>query len=257
VLTQPVEADLTVPAGTPQSAPVTLTVPVKQGWVGRARLTVPDGHNGLTGWQLILDGTPIIPYAGSGFIITNDAKWEFELNRDVNLGQLQVAGYNTGTYPHTFYFVVWWQAQAPAPPVTASLASSTAVPAATDQAVADLTGSDLTAADLTDVTDLSAGADSTDLDTVDTSDAPEVDVSELPPAPDASAPPPVVATAPVNRALAPSPAAGVKKLPEPLRREQSKPPTPRPKPKPHEPAKPPAKPPVGHAPGKPREPAKQ
>lgn len=257
MLTQPVEADLTVPAGTPASAPVTLTVPVQNGWIGRARLTVPDGHNGLTGWQLMLAGTPIIPYSGSGFIITNDAKWDFDLNREVNKGELQIVAYNTGTYPHTFYFVVWWQAAAPSPPIAASLASDTAVPAGTDAAVADLTGSDLTSDDLADITDLSAGADSTDLEAIDQSDAPVVDVTAFLPSPDITAPPPSSAAAPVNRAKGAPPAKGGHVAPGPIRREQPAPKSPEGHGKIIEPKTRPGAPPGGHEPAKPKAPAKR
>lgn len=201
MLVQPVEADLTVPAGTPASAPVSAVVPVTTGWIGKARLTIPDGHNGLTGWALQVAGTTVIPYSGSGYVISNNHVYEWELNRQVNTGQVVVMGYNTGQFPHTFYFYGEWQSQAPTPPVSAVLASGT--PAASD-VTADVGDLAVTPADLgtPDVSTTEPGeSDLSGDDLAELEGVPSADVTSYPPAPPAGISPPSTAAAPVDRAL--------------------------------------------------------
>lgn len=137
---RPYAADLTVPAGTPATAPVSLTVPVPTGHVTRGVLTIPDGPNGLAGWQLLLAGTPIVPYDGESWLIGNDHVYTFPIDQDVNAGQLTVSGYNTGQYPHTFHFFADWIPPGQLPGVTATLATGAAALPATDASVAAITG---------------------------------------------------------------------------------------------------------------------
>lgn len=97
------EADLTVPAATPAAAPVSMLWAFDQGTLVSVRIVVPSGHSGLTGIRVLWAGTPIIPFAGAGFIISDDDKMEWEINQEINAGSITVQGYNTDIYPHTFY----------------------------------------------------------------------------------------------------------------------------------------------------------
>lgn len=139
---QLVAADLTVPAGTPASAPVSLTVPVQQGHVGRVQLTIPSGPNGLAGWALLLAGTVVIPYNGESWVIGNDHTYEWVLDRDVNEGQLTINAYNTGTFQHTFYFYAEWEAINTAGQITASISTGQPADLATTAAVSVLSGAE-------------------------------------------------------------------------------------------------------------------
>lgn len=147
---QVIGADLTVPPGTPQAAPVTLVVPITSGWVGRATLTIPRGPNGLAGWALQLAGSPLIPYLGESWIIADDYTFPWDIERWVNTGQLVCLGYNTGVYPHTFRFRCELSPTEPAIPVAASLAAQSSETAGTELAVSGITGfsSDVQEADL-------------------------------------------------------------------------------------------------------------
>ena len=137
---QLVAADLTVPAGTPASAPVQAIVPVDTGHIGKGYLTIPSGPNGLAGWALLVAGTVVIPYSGVGWIIGNDHVYEWLIDRDVNAGQLVVQAYNTGTFPHTFYFACESMPYNQSGQITATLATGTPDETATTAAVAALSG---------------------------------------------------------------------------------------------------------------------
>lgn len=118
------EADLTIPAGTQPNAPVTSTVPLPLGTIVKVTLVVPPGPAGNTGWALLLSGTRIIPYAGASWIVADDYSDTWELDQDVNPGQVQVAGYNTDVFQHTVYLRILFSSSQPGVPVAASLASS-------------------------------------------------------------------------------------------------------------------------------------
>ncbi len=199
MLNQPIAADLTVPAGTPKTAPVAVTVPVTGNWITKVRLIIPSGHNGFTGWQLLLAGTVVVPYTGTGWITASDHVFEFDVERWAEQGQLTMQGYNTGTYPHTFHAVADAYPQEPNPPVIASIAGSSPAAAATDSIVADFSAEP-------DTTDETSSADTTaappDLDTTDldlASSAPVIDVGTFVPAPEIDVLPPPGPAAPVDR----------------------------------------------------------
>lgn len=119
------EGALTVPAGTPQSAPATFVIPMPNGHIADVNLVVPNGHNGLTGFQLILSGTPIIPYGGASFLVANDYDKSWDIDQDFNEGQVVMAGFNTDIFAHTFYCRILWESTPP-PPVAVSIGAPAA-----------------------------------------------------------------------------------------------------------------------------------
>lgn len=124
------EGELTVPAGTQPAAPVTLTLAaIPEGIVTSARLTVPPGHAGFTGFQLAIAGTPVVPYLG-GWIVADDDKFDVPLDQEVAPGQVVMQGYNTDIYQHTFYLRVFWKDGPAVQPVTPDLAIAAPQPAA-------------------------------------------------------------------------------------------------------------------------------
>jgi hypothetical protein len=140
VTDQVVGADLTVPAGTPIAAPATLVVQNGPGWISLVRLTIPAGHNGLTGWALSLAGTLVIPYAGQSWVTGNDLHLEWPLNRWYNDGQLVVRAYNLGVFAHTFPCLLDWDAAEPGLSVEASIAANSPTGPTAAAAVSGLTG---------------------------------------------------------------------------------------------------------------------
>jgi hypothetical protein len=115
-----------VPAGTPVSAPVSTTVPVPVGTVVKVTIVIPPGHAGLTGLQVLLAGTPIIPYAGAAYLIGDNYQDSWEIGQDVNPGNLTLAGYNTDIFQHTFYTRFLWQDASAVAAVTGPPAGGTA-----------------------------------------------------------------------------------------------------------------------------------
>ena len=122
------EGDLIVPAGTLAAAPVSAVLQMPQGTLAKITLVVPQGHCGLTGIRVTLAGTPIIPYGGNPWLIANDYTDSWELDQEVNPGQVALVGYNTDVYAHCFYVRALWVPPAPGPAVTAAIAAVTAAP---------------------------------------------------------------------------------------------------------------------------------
>jgi hypothetical protein len=86
----------------------------------------------------VLAGTTVIPYSGSGFVVGDDDEYTWQLDRWCNQTQLVVKGYNTGVYPHTFYFKAEWEPNEPGLTATASLAANSVSSDQTAAAVAQL-----------------------------------------------------------------------------------------------------------------------
>lgn len=186
-----------------------------RGGTGHRCIRQRDGHNGLTGWQLLLAGTPIVPYQGGTWLVANGEQFTWELDQAVNAGQLAVAAYNSGTYPHTFYARADWSAVSTAAPAAVLAVPATAAGDATDAAVAGL---DQIAAGTDDTDD--TGQDDTDTGSPD--DIPVADVDSFAPPPDTD-----TTTAPdeapdVAVPLAPVPKATVKAAPKPAAKKPAK-----------------------------------
>lgn len=223
--------DFEVPAGTPASAPEFAAFTVPGGAVTTVRLTVPTGHNGLTGFALFLAGTAVIPYGGDSWVIASGQEFVFQVNREVPDGQLQVAGYNTGTYPHTFHVLADWVPALAPQGATAVLSTSDQTTAATDQAVGQLVG--YGPDDTTDVDQDLADLDTSDLDedtSADTGEIPAVaDLSE-PETPDQTTAD--LSAAPVDTTPLAAPVAFAAAAPAKGPPTVPAPPKPKPKPKP-------------------------
>lgn len=97
------EFAVTVPAGTPQSAPLVTNIAFPQREVVRVTYRVPPGPSGLMGWALTSAGTPVIPIQPKTFIVTDNQADTWDLEGYLDSGNWQVTAYNTGIYPHTVY----------------------------------------------------------------------------------------------------------------------------------------------------------
>lgn len=97
---------VTVPAGTLSAAGFAVDLEIAHGIAQSCHLDIPTGHAGLTGWQLALAGTVILPFhSPDTFVVAEDTHLDFVLGIEVDV-QLQMLGYNTDVYDHTFYFRV-------------------------------------------------------------------------------------------------------------------------------------------------------
>jgi len=123
---------VTIPAGTPLAAPVTIPVVFPARTVVQLDWQVPDGPAGLMGWALTVAGQPVIPRNSGAYIIANDLARSWPLEGYPDQGQWQVTGYNTDIYDHKVYLDFLMElnsAQAAAPAQIDSTALSSPPPA--------------------------------------------------------------------------------------------------------------------------------
>lgn len=95
----------TIPAGTPQAAPVTISLAMPARIVRRVRARIPPGPAGLMGWALASSGVPIIPWNAGAWIVAEDEELTWDLSGQIESGAWQLLGYNTGVYAHSVYLV--------------------------------------------------------------------------------------------------------------------------------------------------------
>lgn len=94
---------VTVPAGTLQSAPqqTELTMPARE--VDSIEIVVPPGPQGEMGFALTSGGKTIIPEQLGEWIVADDEKITWELQNQIDSGGWQLTAYNTGAYDHVVY----------------------------------------------------------------------------------------------------------------------------------------------------------
>jgi len=112
---------VTIPAGTPESAPVTIPLALDNWVVEQIDLDVPPGPGGLVGFQVYNNGVALLPYGAGEWIIWDNKSQSFPLENLPTGSGWAVVGYNTGSYPHTInvrMHVSPPSAQAPPPPPT-------------------------------------------------------------------------------------------------------------------------------------------
>lgn len=93
----------TIPAGTPITSPASMSVSFPPRDVEAIQVVIPPGPNGFVGFQLQNSGVAVIPYASDDYIVASDEVINWPLAGYINSGSWQLAGYNTGTSPHTIY----------------------------------------------------------------------------------------------------------------------------------------------------------
>ncbi len=96
---------VTIPAGTPLAAPVTIGVPFPPMTVQAVRWRVPPGPSGLMGWQLTMAGGQVLPANAGAWIIADNEGDTWELYGLPDSGAWRVTGYNTDIYDHVVNLV--------------------------------------------------------------------------------------------------------------------------------------------------------
>lgn len=94
---------VTIPANTPQTAPITQSVAFPPRTVTAVRWKVPPGPSGLMGWALTYAGNPAIPRVQGTYIVTDNDADTWGLEGYPDQGNWSVTGYNTDIYDHTVY----------------------------------------------------------------------------------------------------------------------------------------------------------
>jgi hypothetical protein len=94
---------LTVPFGTPSSAPLLVPFPVDDLILVAVDLRIPDGAVGLTGFAIEYAGRRIVPWGDdTAWIQGNNDELSFSVNFEVGTEVVFVL-YNEGAYDHAFY----------------------------------------------------------------------------------------------------------------------------------------------------------
>jgi hypothetical protein len=94
---------LTVPAGTPATAPVTQSWPLEDNLLLEFTVQVPDGPCGLAGFRVLQAQQQLVPFANDSFIVSNDRTFTFSWDDEMTISGLVLSGYNTDIFSHTFY----------------------------------------------------------------------------------------------------------------------------------------------------------
>jgi hypothetical protein len=95
---------VTVPAGTPDTAPLTVAMAMPPRRVEALQVVVPAGPSGLVGFAILVGGVRVIPYSSDLWIITSGENITWPLENYPDAGSWSVQAYNTGTVDHSIYF---------------------------------------------------------------------------------------------------------------------------------------------------------
>lgn len=91
---------VTIPAGTPASAPVTIPLAMDNWEVEAIELEVPPGPAGLMGFQILNNGVAWVPYGPGEWFVWDDVRETYRMTDQPTASGWAVQGYNTGTYDH-------------------------------------------------------------------------------------------------------------------------------------------------------------
>jgi len=100
---------LTVPPQTPLTQPARNFIDLPRGMITRVDILIPWGHGGLTGLQIWVQETPILPAPPGAWVVGNDSLYTFPVTIPIDQEPLGVwlVGYNEDEYyEHTFYVFV-------------------------------------------------------------------------------------------------------------------------------------------------------
>lgn len=134
---------VTAPANTPLTAPVSVPWPIVQGHLKQIEVDIPAGGAGTIGLRVVYFGTVIFPWSLTGWLVPVRASYLVEWDDEIMATGLVVQAYNLGAFPHTTY----WRAEVwpDVAPATASVAGGLVGSAASSPAfgaVAALVGAE-------------------------------------------------------------------------------------------------------------------
>lgn len=93
----------TIPAGTPQAAPVTISLAMPVRVVRWVHWRVPRGPVGTFGWLLAMGGVAVQPLPAGTYVVADGESHQWDMTGQPDSGAWQVKGYNTGANPHSVY----------------------------------------------------------------------------------------------------------------------------------------------------------
>lgn len=124
---------VTIPAGTAQSAPVTTDIAFPSRVVQAVTWKVPPGPSGLMGWRLTMSGGNAVLPTGGGWVVADDQSDTWPVTNQPDSGAWEVTGYNTDIYDHSVY-LTFQLALVPAPGSSVTLAPLSSLQAVPDAA---------------------------------------------------------------------------------------------------------------------------
>jgi hypothetical protein len=94
---------VTVPAGTPPSAPLVVPWVTEDAVITEIEILIPSGPNGTTGIRIMKGDVQLLPWGSGSWIIANDYNRTFPIGGYLPTKDLKVQAYNQGANPHSFY----------------------------------------------------------------------------------------------------------------------------------------------------------
>jgi hypothetical protein len=115
--------DVTIPAGTAQATPVTVSLPFDDGELERIEMRWPPGPAGLVGLRIRHSSQVVIPYSVNSWVVSDDEPIYWNVSGYPATDKWDVLGYNLGVYPHTIQIrlLVNDPIRPPAPPQLISI----------------------------------------------------------------------------------------------------------------------------------------
>lgn len=95
--------DVTTAAGTAIASPQTTALSFNQGIVQKLEILIPPGPSGLVGFRIRHSAQVVIPNSGNGWIIGDNEKIEWPLEKYPVGNKWTIQTYNTDVFPHTLY----------------------------------------------------------------------------------------------------------------------------------------------------------
>jgi hypothetical protein len=92
--------ELTIPANTPASAPVSLPCVFRQGEVIEIDVKVPPGPSGNVGFFVGAGGSQYVPRTVGSFVMPDKDYFVWPISNAINSGSWSVTAYNTDIFPH-------------------------------------------------------------------------------------------------------------------------------------------------------------
>ena len=109
--------EVTVPAGTAKTAPVTTALSMPSRIVDRLEVRIPPGPNGSVGWAFTMGGQRVFPFAKDTWVVADDETIPVPTEGAPDTGAWQLMAYNTGRWDHTLYVRAWLRSPAERQPV--------------------------------------------------------------------------------------------------------------------------------------------
>lgn len=92
---------VTIPAGTPASAPVAFPLVMPSREVEEVEIVVPPGPRGEVGFQLGQGSTQMLPTNPGAYIVADDEVIHWPLEDQIDSGSWSMIAYNTGQFNHS------------------------------------------------------------------------------------------------------------------------------------------------------------